>query len=76
MTYSLQPGQALVTSKSFWGGTASVVAGLIGVLQGLAPGDLQTTITLVASILSGLGGLWAIWGRVAATTQITGVITK
>ncbi len=70
------PGQSLVTSKTFWGSSAAIFAAVVGGLQHIDPQDLTAAFNLIVSIAGGIGGLIAIWGRVTATQQITGIITK
>lgn len=63
--------------KPFWQskgviGGAVAVFGAIAALAGysLAPADEAVLVEAIAAVVSGIGGLLAVWGRVTATHRI------
>lgn len=60
-----------LASKGVLGGAAAAIAGLVG-LAGYAvePGDVSSIFELTTSLISTIGGVVAIVGRVLATKKI------
>ncbi len=61
----------LVESKTFWGAMMALVSS--GVAAGhytLTPADAASAVDIIVSIISGIGGLVAIYGRVVASKKI------
>lgn len=74
--------KSALSSVTVWGAGVALVAGaaqLVGYT--ISPTDqaaivnlIQNGVTLYASIASVVGGALAIWGRIRATKQVTGVV--
>jgi len=63
--------KSIFGSKTFWGGLGAVVAGVAAVAgYVISPEDLKTIGELVTGIVSAVGGLLAIYGRITATKLI------
>jgi hypothetical protein len=63
--------KALTQSKTFWGAVMALISS--GVAAGhytLTPADAASAVDIVVSIISGIGGLIAIYGRVVASKKI------
>lgn len=61
-----------LTSKGVWGGIIAVVAGIAGLLgYVVSPEDQASLEALVAGIVSAVGGIVAIYGRIKATQKVT-----
>ncbi len=61
----------LIESKTFWGAAAAIAAGALGLGHyTLSPADAAHAVDLIVSIVSGVGGLIAIYGRVVASKRI------
>lgn len=60
-------------SKAVWGGVIAIVASLVQLMGYRISDDLQGDLADQAVTLAGVvGGLVAIWGRIAATRGIGG----
>ena len=58
-------------SKGVWGGLIAMAAGLLGLLgYTISPADQVQLVNLVAGIISAIGGILAIIGRIRATKRI------
>lgn len=58
-------------SKAVYGGLVAVAAGVAGVMGYAIDQDAQNGIVeLLVGIAGGIGGLWAMYGRVKATKKI------
>lgn len=58
-------------SKGVWGGIVATVGGVLGLGHyTLSTGDAAQAVDLITSIISAIGGLYAIYGRVAASHKI------
>jgi hypothetical protein len=63
--------KALTQSKTFWGAVMALVgSGLSAGHYTLSAADAATAVDIVVSIVSGVGGLVAIIGRVKASKKI------
>jgi hypothetical protein len=61
----------LVESKTFWGAIMALVGGGLGIGHyTLSAADAAHAVDLITGIVSAVGGLIAIVGRVKATKQI------
>ena len=63
--------KSVFASKTVWGGVVAILPpalSLVGV--DLSPQDAQGIVEHVDTIISGIGGLLAIYGRVTATKAI------
>jgi hypothetical protein len=61
----------LVESKTFWGAVMSLAgSGLAAGHYTLTPADAASAVDIIVSIISGIGGLVAIYGRVVASKKI------
>ena len=58
-------------SKGVWGGAVAISAGLAGVLgYTVTPADQVQIVNLAAGVVSAVGGVLAIIGRIRATKRI------
>ena len=58
-------------SKGVWGGLIAVAAGLLAVFgYSISPADQVQLVNLVAGLISAIGGILAIIGRIRATKRI------
>lgn len=63
--------KSFLTSKGIWGGLAAVAGGGFGFAgYALSPSDAVALIGLAQGIVSSVGGLLAIYGRVKASKRI------
>ena len=63
--------KSLLASKTFWGGLAAVVAGVLGLFGYTFAGEDQEAVVLIGtSVAAAIGGLASIYGRIAASKQI------
>lgn len=64
--------KGLFSSKTVWGGLIAILAPIVGgIFHVTVTGDdVQQVGDYVSGIASGLGGLWAIYGRIVATKLI------
>ncbi len=61
----------LIESRTFWGAVMSLAgSGLAAGHYTLTPADAASAVDIIVSIISGIGGLIAIYGRVAASKKI------
>jgi hypothetical protein len=69
--FSMDELKPLVASRTFWGAVLSLASsGLAAGHYTLTPADAASAVDIVVSIISGVGGLVAIYGRVVASKQI------
>jgi len=62
-----------VASKAVWGGVVAVAGGALGLGRyTLTPADAAHAVDLISGIVSAVGGLVAIYGRVVASKKIGG----
>lgn len=67
--------KSLVASRTFWGAVVALAgSGLTLGHYTLTPADAAQAVDLIAGIASGVGGLVAIAGRIAASRQIASVL--
>lgn len=58
-------------SKSVWGGTVAIIAGIAGVFgYAVDTGDQETIVAAITGIAGSIGGLVAVYGRIKAKDQI------
>ena len=63
--------KSLLTSKTFWGGMVSIGGMALSVTHyRLSPADAASLTDLLSGIAAGIGGVIAIYGRIAATKKI------
>ena len=63
--------KSALTSKGVWGGLIALAAGLLGLLgYTISSADQVQLVNLVAGIVSTIGGILAIIGRIRATKRI------
>ncbi len=63
--------KSALASKGVWGGIVAVIAGVLGLLgYTLTPADQLDLVGLLSAIVSAVGGIVAIWGRIVATKRI------
>lgn len=63
--------KSVFASKGVWGGLIAVAAGLLAVLgYSISPADQALLVNLVAGVVSTIGGILAIIGRIRATKRI------
>ncbi len=67
----LTDAKSVWASKGVWGGAIAVLAALAGLLgYAITPEQQAEIVETGALIASGIGGLVALWGRIAATRRI------
>ena len=60
-----------LASRGVWGGAIAIAAGVAGVLgYTVSPADQVQFVNLVAGLVSAVGGVLAIIGRIRATKRI------
>lgn len=63
--------KSLFLSRGVWGGAIAVLAALAGLVGYQVTPDQQAELVETgALIVSGIGGLIALWGRISATKRI------
>jgi hypothetical protein len=68
MEFNKEAGKALIQSKAFWGAMVTLVALFDAKFAQMLGESIDSILILVGSI-------FAIYGRYAATKQITGVVS-
>lgn len=71
---SLNSEKSAVQSKSVQGSVLALIAGVLGTLETfgkLPQGTGEASIVAVTSIISGVGGLWALFGSLTRKARIT-----
>lgn len=68
---TLSGTKSFLTSKGVWGGLIALAGGGLGIGgYTLSETDAASAVELVTGIVSAVGGLWAIYGRIKATKRI------
>lgn len=63
--------KSIWASKTIWGGAIALLAALAGLLgYAITPEQQAELIETGSLIVSAIGGLIALWGRIAATKRI------
>lgn len=76
-------GKPAIGSVAVWGGVVAILAGAAQIIgYTVTPDDqakivefINSGVTLYAGIASLISGVVAVWGRIRASKQITGIVT-
>lgn len=68
--------KAAITSKGVQGAVIAIAAGVAATLQGLGITEAGAIPETVVGVIATIGGIYSLFGRIAAQAKITGIFFK